>query len=134
RFPRPANQFLVDANQLQRQWLDKIAGWKDPVHGPRLPPQSAVQAVPRPASRAFGKYGELWVASQLMRTGLQNVVVAADRLRVDCLDLLLHDLRSFGVAGLVVHTSTVNARGVVQFRIRQERSEERRVGNDSRSW
>ena len=55
-----------------------------------------------------------------MRTGLQNVVVAADRLRVDCLDLLLHDLRSFGVAGLVVHTSTVNARGVVQFRIRQE--------------
>ena len=120
RFPRPANQFLVDANQLQRQWLDKIAGWKDPVHGPRLEPQSAVQEVPRPASRAFGKYGELWVASQLMRSGLQNVVVAADRLRVDCLDLLLHDLRSFGVAGLVVHTSTVNARGVVQFRIRQE--------------
>src|SRR5437868_9455745 len=55
-----------------------------------------------------------------MRSGLQNVVVAADRLRVDCLDLLLHDLRSYRVGGLAIHTSSVNARGVVQFRIRQE--------------
>ena len=72
----------------------------------------------RPASRAFGKYGELWVASQVMRAGLQNVVVAQDRLRVDCIDLLLHDLESYAIGGLVVHTSTVNERGV-QFRIRQ---------------
>jgi len=33
---------------------------------------------------------------------------------------LLHDLGSFRVGGLAIHTSTVNARGVVQFRIRQE--------------
>ena len=120
RFPQPANRFLVDADQLHRQWLNQIPGWKDPVRAPRLQPSSAVQDVPRPASRAFGKYGELWLASQLMRAGLQNVVVAEDRLRVDCVDLLLHDLRSFGVGGLVVHTGSVNPRGVVQFRIRQE--------------
>jgi hypothetical protein len=55
-----------------------------------------------------------------MRAGLQNVVLAQDRLRVDCVDLLLHDLRSYSIGGLAVHTSSVNARGVVQYRIRQE--------------
>jgi len=120
RFRQPADKFLVDADHMQRQWLDKIPGWKDPVRVPRLDPSSAVQEVPRPASRAFGKYGELWLASQLMRAGLQNVVVAQDRLRVDCVDLLLHDLRTYAIGGLVIHTSSVNARGVVQFRIRQD--------------
>ena len=120
RFEQPANRFLVDADQLHRQWLSKIAGWKDPVHAPRFRPSLIGQEVPRPASRAFGKYGELWLASQLTRAGLQDLVVAQDRLRVDCVDLLLHDLRSYAIGGLVVHTSTVNARGVVQFRIRQE--------------
>ena len=120
RFRQPADTFLVDADQLHRQWLDRIPGWKDPVRVPRLQLSASVQEVPRPASRAFGKYGELWLASQLMRAGLQNVVVAQDRLRVDCVDLLLHDLRSYGIGGLVIHTSSVNARGVVQFRIRHE--------------
>jgi len=120
RFRQPADKFLVDADQLHREWLDKIPGWKDPVRVPRLDRSSAVQEVPRPASRAFGKYGELWLASQLIRAGLQNVVVAQDRLRVDCVDLLLHDLRTYAIGGLVIHTSSVNARGVVQFRIRQD--------------
>ena len=118
RFPQPANQFLVDVDQLHRQWLDRIPGWKDRIHVPRLGPAPHLPEVPRTASRAFGKYGELWLASQLMRSGLQNVVVAQDRLRVDCVDLLLHDLRSFAIAGLVVHTGTINARGIVQYRIR----------------
>ena len=121
RFPRSAtNQFLVDVDQLHRQWLGRIPGWKDPVRAPRLAPSPSMEEVPRPASRAFGKYGELWLASQLMRTGLQNVVVAQDRLRVDCVDLLVHDLHSYGIGGLVVHTSSVNARGIVQFRIRHD--------------
>jgi hypothetical protein len=120
RFAQPANRFLVEARQLTRQWLSRIPGWKDPVSPPWVSASPGVEEVSRPASRAFGKYGELWLASQLMRAGLQNVVIAQDRLRVDCVDLLLHDLRSYAVGGLVVHTSSVNARGVVQFRIRQE--------------
>lgn len=119
-FGRAANRYLVDVDQLHRQWLERIPGWKDPVRAPRLGAGTDAEEVPRPASRAFGKYGELLVASQLMRAGLQNVVIAQDRLRVDCVDVLLHDLESYAIGGLVVHTSTVNARGVVQFRIRQD--------------
>jgi hypothetical protein len=120
-FPQSAaNQFLVDVQQLRRQWLARIPGWKDPVPAPQLGVPSESEDVPRPASRAFGKYGELWLASQLMRTGLQNVVIAQDRLRVDCVDFLLHDLRSYAIGGLVIHTSSANARGIVQFRIRTD--------------
>jgi hypothetical protein len=121
RFARSAtNQFLIDTNQLRRQWLDRIPGWKAPVRAPRLGTESNREGVARPASRAFGKYGGLWLASQLMRAGLQNVVLAQDRLRVDCVDLLLHDLRSYAIGGLVIHTSSINARGIVQFRIRHD--------------
>jgi len=121
RFPESAaNQFLIDVHQLRRQWLAHIPGWKDPVLAPQLGATSESEEVPRPASRAFGKYGELWLASQLMRTGLQTVVVAQDRLRVDCVDLLLHDLQSYAIGGLAIHTSSVNARGIVQFRLRRD--------------
>jgi hypothetical protein len=120
RFASPANQFLVDADHLHGQWLARIPGWKDPVHAPRLELGRALMEVSRPASRAFGKYGELWLASQLMRAGLQNVAVAQDRLRVDCVDMLVHDLRSYAIGGLLVHTSSINQRGIVQFRIRHE--------------
>ena len=120
RFARASNKFLVDVPRLRRQWLERIPGWKDPVPAPRFRLPSETEEVPRPASRAFGKYGELWLASQLMRAGLQDVVVAQDRLRVDCDDLLLHDLQSYAIGGVAIHTSTVNARGIVQFRIRQD--------------
>jgi len=120
RFAPAANQFLVDTNRLHQQWLDRIPGWKQPVRAPRLRTDSNIEDVPRPASRAFGKYGGLWLASQLMRAGLENVVLAQDRLRVDCVDFLLHDLRTFAMGGLAIHTSSINARGIVQFRIRHE--------------
>lgn len=121
RFSQSAmNQFLIDVQQLRRQWLERIPGWKDPVHVLELGVTPGSEEVPRPASRAFGKYGELWLASQLIRAGLQNVVLAQDRLRVDCVDFLLHDLQSYAIGGLAIHTSTVNARGIVQFRIRRD--------------
>lgn len=120
RFAQSANQYLIDVDKLRRQWLDRIPGWKDPVRAAQLGVPSESEEVPRPASRAFGKYGELWLASQLTRAGLQSVVIAQDRLRVDCVDLLLHDLRSYAIGGLAIHTSSLNERGIVQFRIRRD--------------
>lgn len=120
RFARSeANQFLVETNRLHQQWLERIPGWKQPVRAAGLEVDPNVE-VSRQASRAFGKYGDLWVASQLMRAGLENVVLAQDRLRVDCVDLLLHDLRTFAIGALAIHTSSINARGIVQFRIRAD--------------
>ena len=115
-----AGQYLVDVSHLDRQWLARIPGWTDPVHRPRLESGTGTEEVPKSGTRALGKSGELWLASQLMRAGLESLVIAQDRLRVDCVDLLLHDLVSYAIAGLVIHTSTIDSRGHVQFRIRQE--------------
>ena len=115
RFPSPANRFLVETRHLQRQWLDRIPGWTAPV-----PPAPAglLPRVGRAGARAFGRSAELWLAGEIMRAALQDVAVVQDRLRVDSVDLLLHDLRSYRLAGLSVHASTVNERGIVQFRVR----------------
>jgi hypothetical protein len=119
RLDSPSNRYLVPVDRIQTGWLHRIPGWTAPLHQP-----SSMIALPdevsKSAARAFGKFGELWLASQLMREGLERVVVAQDRLRVDCVDLLLHDLRSFAYRGLAVHTGTVNARGIVEFRIRAD--------------
>ncbi|TMD42503.1 MAG: hypothetical protein E6I88_04580 [Chloroflexi bacterium] len=120
RLPGPADDYLVELAHLDRQWLHRIPGWAAPVHARDLAAESTVDQVGMPATRAFGKFGELWLASQLTRAGLQDVVIAQDRLSVDCVDFVLHDLRSFAMLGLVVHTGTVNSRGVVQFRIRAD--------------
>ncbi|HET9849133.1 MAG TPA: hypothetical protein VFR68_11320 [Candidatus Dormibacteraeota bacterium] len=115
-----AGKYLVDVGHLDRQWLARIPRWTDPVHRPRLESGTGIEEVPKSGTRALGKSGELWLASQLMRVGLNDLGIAQDRLRVDCVDLLLHDLVSYAIAGLVIHTSTIDARGHVQFRIRQE--------------
>ena len=120
RFPGPASKFLVEVTQLRKQWLGRIPGWNDPIAGPPFPMAAPTEEVGRAASRALGRFGELWLAAKLMRSTLENVAIAQDRLRVDCVDLLLHDVRSFAVAGISVHTSSINARGIVQFRLRHQ--------------
>lgn len=120
RLDSPANAYLVPVDRIQTHWLRRIPGWTAPVHRSAEALVGPAQKVPKRSARAFGKFGELWLASQLMRVGLERVVVAQDRLRADCVDLLLHDLDSYAMRGLVVHTGTVNARGVVEFRIRAD--------------
>lgn len=119
RLDSPANAYLVPVDRIQTHWLHRIPGWTAPVHqlGPQLEPADEVS---KPAARAFGKFGELWLASELMREALEGVALAEDRLRVDCVDLILHDLQAYRFLGLVVHTGSVNARGVVEFRIRAD--------------
>ncbi|HEY9288266.1 MAG TPA: hypothetical protein VIT43_09620 [Candidatus Dormibacteraeota bacterium] len=120
RLDSPANSYLVPVDRILTRWLHRIPGWTAPVHRTESGLVAPSQEVSKAAARAFGKFGELWLASQLMRVGLENVVLAQDRLRVDCVDLLLHDLRSFATRGLAVHIGTVNARRVIEFRIRAD--------------
>lgn len=121
RLGSPANAYLVPVDRIQTHWLHRIPGWTAPVHRSAEGLIEPAEGVPKRSARAFGKFGELWLASQLMRECLDSVVVAQDRLRVDCVDLILHDLQSFLFRGLVVHTGTVSAtKGVVEFRIRAD--------------
>jgi hypothetical protein len=114
----PATRFLVDVDKLQTHWFSRIPAWKDPVPEPPVAFPHLPDKVSRRAARPFGKAGELWLASQLIRAGLDQLSIAQDRLRLDCVDMLLHDLVSFAVIGLGVHSSTITPRGTVEFRNR----------------
>jgi hypothetical protein len=106
------NRFYFDLDDLRTAWLDRIPGWK-PL--PTLP-----LGVTPAASSAFGGYGELWVSAQLELVGKNRLVVARERVDVDAVDLLLHDLKTYGVAGLQVKTATINADLGVQLNVSKD--------------
>ncbi len=107
----PWKQFLYDLSDLQKRWVDLLPGMP-PLN--RQPLAVAPQAKP-----AFGTYGELWLAAELERLGQARYVVARERVDVDAVDLLLHELRTHRFAGLQVKTATIES-GRVQFGLSQD--------------
>ncbi len=106
----PWKPFLNDLSDLGR-WLDLLPG-TPPIDHPPL-------AVPPAAKPSLGTYGELWLAAELERLGQDRVVVARERVDVDTVDLLLHELRTHRFAGLQVKTATIES-GRVQFGLSQD--------------
>ncbi|MEA2636933.1 MAG: hypothetical protein QOH92_3700 [Chloroflexota bacterium] len=104
------SQFLVDFAGLEQQWLDRIPGWKTRPHAL----ERRIEAMPVPSDarehRVRGKCAELYVAEQVQAAAGHQVVVAEDRVRLDAVGLLLHDLKSYRVAGLAVHSALVTAK------------------------
>ena len=103
--------FLYDLSDLGRRWLDQLPGAL-PIDHPPL-------AVPPMAKPALGTYGELWLAAELERVGQDRFVVARERVDVDTVDLLLHELRTHRFAGLQVKTATIES-GRVEFGLSQD--------------
>lgn len=109
RRPDRWGQFLTEVSDLARRWLDPLLGSK----GQR---DLAVAPVAKPA---LGGYGELWLAAELQRLGQEGIVVARERVDIDPVDLLLHELRTHRFAGLQVKSATIKS-GRVQFGVSQE--------------
>jgi hypothetical protein len=128
--------FLNGLSDFGRRWLDLLPG-RSPMDRPPL--------TVRPAAKpALGTYGELWLAAELERLGQERFVVARERVDVDTVDLLLHELRTHRFAGLQVKTATIES-GRVEFGLSQDTffvdpslvlvvlpcSQDRRLGNTS---
>jgi len=103
--------FLNDLSDLGKRWLDLLPG-TSPMDRPPL-------TVPPAAKPALGTYGELWLAAELERLGQERFVVARERVDVDTVDLLLHELRTHRFAGLQVKTATIES-GRVEFGLSQD--------------
>lgn len=104
-------EFLTDLSDLGTRWLDPLFG----VSAIDRPPLT----VPPTAKPALGTYGELWLAAELERIGQERLVVARERVDVDTVDLLLHELRTHRFAGLQVKTGTIES-GRVEFGLPQD--------------
>src|SRR5919201_1918826 len=126
--------YLVETERLQQQWLDEIRAWHDPLPPHPIPrPVQIHRSGEKPGGakptdgRAdphnhvlHGRYAELFVGGRVQFAGRDQVIVAQDRSRFDTVTLLLHDLRSFRLAGLSVHTGFVDHRGYVPLNVRQQ--------------
>lgn len=64
-----------------------------------------------------GDIGRLWTATELERAGAGAIVLAEDRVRLDTVTLLIHDLSSQHIAGLHIRTGKVTLGRTVHFEV-----------------
>jgi hypothetical protein len=131
-------RYLLDTDRLQTDWLERLPGWTDKLppapqpylaarleipqfHQARAAPLSAGSLTDRHSSRLQKRRTELFVASQLQSTGAHRLVVARDRVRLDAVSLLLHNLDTFQIAALSIQTAFVGPDGIARLQINQKR-------------
>jgi hypothetical protein len=110
------SDYLLDIDRLP-DWLASLPGWGRPV--PPVPHPIRTKSAVRmdDPSHWVGNLGRLWVAGELERAGAGNIVLAEDRVRLDTVSLLIHDLRSSQFAGLHVRTGRITPGRTVHFEV-----------------
>src|ERR1700694_720772 len=111
------SDYLFDIDQLS-EWLLSTPGWSSspvpPVpHEPR--PKTVVEGTALTTWR--GDIGRLWMATELERAGGGRIVIAEDRVRLDTVTYLIHDLSSHRVAGLHIRTGMVTTDRRIHFEV-----------------
>jgi len=110
--------YLIDIDRLP-EWLGSVPGWAVPI--PPVPqpmrPQSVV--VGNALTMWRGDIGRLWTATELERAGGGSIVLAEDRVRLDTVTLLLHDLSSRHIAGLHIRTGKITPGRTVHFEVQR---------------
>jgi hypothetical protein len=97
---------LIDINALP-EWLSSVTGWATPIPPvPDAPRRHPVLEGDAPM-QLRGDIGRLWAATELERAGGGLIAIAEDRVRLDTVTFLLHDLRSRRFAGLHIRTGRV---------------------------
>jgi hypothetical protein len=107
---------LFDIDQLP-DWLASQAGWSVPIAPVPHPahPHPLVQGDSLTTWR--GDIGRLWMATELERAGGGSIVIAEDRVRLDTVTFLLHDLSSRRIAGLHIRTGKVTPDRRIHFEV-----------------
>jgi hypothetical protein len=107
---------LLDVDRLP-QWLASVPDWSTPIppvpHPPRPHPVVAGDVL----TTWRGDIGRLWTATELERAGGGSIVIAEDRVRLDTVTFLLHDLSSRHIAGLHIRTGMITADRRIHFEV-----------------
>jgi len=102
------SQFFFEFGALQQQWLDGLPGWKKQLAAMIGGIEAGPPVSDAREHRVRGAIAELFVAGKVQAAGGHRVVVAADRVRVDAVGLLLHDLQSYRIGGLAIHSGLIS--------------------------
>jgi|GEM_PF-3880894 len=114
-------EFRLDIDRLP-EWLAAIPGWMHPV-----PPAPAADddtllelaAATSHDNLSEAHIGRLWAMAEIERAGFDRLVIAEDRVRLDTLTLLLHDLKSGQIGGLHIRTATYPADRRIHFDVKR---------------
>jgi hypothetical protein len=110
------DDYLLDIDRLP-EWLASAPGWMTPI------PPAPEQVRPHPViegdtlTQLRGEIGRLWTATELERAGGGAIVLAEDRVRLDTVTLLIHDLASRHLAGLHIRTGKITPGRTVHFEV-----------------
>jgi len=107
---------LLDIDRLP-EWLASAPGWTTSIppvpHPVRTHPVIEGDAL----TQWRGDIGRLWTATELERAGAGSIVLAEDRVRLDTITLLIHDLSSRHIAGLHIRTGKITPGRTVHFEV-----------------
>jgi hypothetical protein len=97
--------FSYALRQLHSLWLEQLPAWRE--EGPKIPLDIQRETSAPEKHRIIGSLAELFVAEKVQRAGGRNVIVAYDRVRLDCVALLVHDLKKHVISGLAIHIGSL---------------------------
>jgi hypothetical protein len=112
----PWDSYLLDIDRLP-QWLATVPGWTAPIPPVPSPPRPHPVVEGDVLTQWRGDIGRLWAATELERAGAGSIVLAEDRVRLDTVTLLIHDLSSRQIAGLHIRTGKITTARTVHFEV-----------------
>ena len=109
-------RFSYPLTELHSLWLQQLPAWRGGAAKIQL---EVGREVPAPHDhRMVGSLAELFVAEKVQHAGGRNVMVAYDRVRMDCVALLVHDLKKHVVGGLAIHTGSLTKKNNFRVTVR----------------
>jgi len=108
--------YLLDVDRLP-EWLASHSGWTTPIPPVPHPPRPRPVVEGDALAQWRGDIGRLWAATELERAGGGSIVLAEDRVRLDTVTLLVHDLSTRHIGGLHIRTGKVTVGRTVHFEV-----------------
>lgn len=115
------SEFLMDIDRLP-EWLAAIPGWMKPVPPAPSSEGDGLLELPEASSHdnlAEAHLGRLWATAEIARAAKERVVIVEDRVRLDTVTPMLHDLPSGEIAGLHIRTATYPADRRIHFDVKR---------------
>ena len=108
--------FVVSIDQLAG-WVSALPGWTKTLP---LPPLRSQRTPTRAEYHDIAALGSLWVQAELERVALGRIMLVEDRVRLDPVTFLVHDLETQRFAGLHLRTATFTKTRRIHFDVKQE--------------
>ena len=99
-------------------WVAALPGWATRVPAPH-PLADPGETLARAENYDIAAIGSLWAASELERVALKRIMIVEDRVRLDPVTFLGHDLHNQRFAGLHLRTSIFNKTRRIHFDVKR---------------